>query len=104
MRVSTIWNSVGAGFGLPAPDVVVFLGSAGEGRRRGRPRPGPGHAGRAAANFNQLVTPCQRKIDAARPVYYVRADVGASSPPRRSLFFAGQYSAYPSPCPPATAI
>ena len=40
---------------------------------------------RVAANFNQLVTPCWRKIDAARPIDEVRADAGAaSSPPRRS--------------------
>ena len=66
--------------GLPAPDVVVFLEIPPE---KAEARAGFGNERyevsdmqvRVAANFNQLVTPCWRKIDAARPIDEVRADV-----------------------------
>ena len=66
--------------GLPAPDVVVFLEIPPE---KAEARSGFGNERyevsdmqvRVAANFNQLVTPCWRKIDAARPIDEVRADV-----------------------------
>ena len=66
--------------GLPKPDVVVFLEIPPE---KAEARSGFGNERyevsdmqvRVAANFNQLVTPCWRKIDAARPIDEVRADV-----------------------------
>jgi len=66
--------------GLPAPDVVVFLEIPPD---KAEAREGFGNERyevsdmqiRVAANFNELLTPCWRKIDAARPIDEVRADV-----------------------------